>query len=239
MVWWSLVIQALVRYLLNKAGAVACVQGDFSTKTTMIKACIFDFGGVLVITEDYRPRHAWDERLGLPVGSVERVVHYSDLWIQAQLGRISYDDYWKGVAERLYMRQEDIDALRRDYFSGDRLNHRLVNVIKELREQGMITAILSNETAELLERLQVLGLRDLFDQVFISAQLGVMKPDPAAYRLALQALQVAPQETIFLDDALRNVRAAQQLGLHAQLFRPALNIRVEFHKTIQQAAVTD
>ena len=204
----------------------------------MIKACIFDFGGVLVITEDYRPRHAWDERLGLPTGSVERVVHYSDLWIQAQLGRISYEDYWKGVAERLYMRQGDIDALRRDYFSGDRLNYRLVNVVKELREKGLTTAILSNETAELLERLQTLGLRELFDPVLISAQLGVMKPDPAAYRLALQALHVQPHEAIFLDDALRNVRAAQQLGLHALLFRPEMDVRAEFCKIIQQAADT-
>ncbi len=204
----------------------------------MIKACIFDFGGVLVITEDDRPRHAWDERLGLPIGSVERVVHYSDLWIQAQLGRISYEDYWKGVAERLYMRQEDIDALRHDYFSGDRLNYRLVNMIRELREQHFVTAILSNETTELLERLQKLGLRDLFDHVFISAQLGVMKPDPAAYRLTLQALQVQPHEAIFLDDALRNVRAAQQLGLHALLFRPEMDVRTEFQKIIQQATNT-
>ena len=205
----------------------------------MIKACIFDFGGVLVITEDYRPRHAWDERLGLPIGSVERVIHYSDLWIQAQLGRISYEDYWKGVAERLYMRQEDVEALRRDYFSGDRLNYRLVNLVKELREEGLTTAILSNETAELLERLQKLGLRALFDHVFISAQLGVMKPDPAAYRLALQALHVQPHEAIFLDDALRNVRAAQQLGLHALLFRPEVDVRAEFHRIMAQAAESD
>lgn len=47
----------------------------------MIKAAILDFGGVIVRTEDYGPRHAWDRRLGLPPGSVEQAVHHGETWI--------------------------------------------------------------------------------------------------------------------------------------------------------------
>ena len=150
----------------------------------MIKAFIFDFGGVIVRTEDNAPRHAWDERLGLPEGSVERAVHHSDLWIQAQLGRITYRSYWEGVAEILYMRKDDIPELRRDYFSGDRINYRLVELIRELRAQNYPIALLSNESVELEDRLNTLQLRDLFDHVLVSAQIGVMKPDPTAFRVA-------------------------------------------------------
>lgn len=205
----------------------------------MIKALIFDFGGVIVRTEDHSPRHAWDERLGLPVGSVERAVHHSDIWIQAQLGRITYQSYWEGVAEMLYMRKDEIDELRRDYFSGDRINYRLVTLIRELREQGYPIALLSNESVKLRDRLHELKLDDLFDHILISAEIGVMKPDPTAFRVALQTLGVAPQEAIFVDDALPNVRGAQQLGIHAIQCRECDDLRPVFKQLMDASKDTD
>jgi epoxide hydrolase-like predicted phosphatase len=200
----------------------------------MIKAFIFDFGGVLARTEDYTPRHTWDERLGLPTGSVERAVHHSDIWIQAQLGRITPRAYWNGVAELLYMRKEDIDELRRDYFSGDRLNYRLVALIRDLRAKGYPVALLSNESLQLESRLREYGIHDLFDHVLISALIGMMKPDPTVYRVALQSVRAAPHEAVFVDDSLVNVRGAQPLGIHTILFRPELDLKAEFTKLIDE-----
>lgn len=205
----------------------------------MIKAFIFDFGGVIVRTEDYGPRHAWDERLGLPTGSVERAVHHSDIWIQAQLGRIAYHKYWEGVAEMLYMRKEDIAELQHDYFAGDRINHRLVKLIRDLRDQGYPIALLSNESLALAERLRTLKLDDLFDHVLISAQIGVMKPDLTAFRVAVQTLGVAPHEAVFVDDSLPNVRGAQQLGIHAIHCRECDDLRPEFNRLMNEAAHDD
>ena len=193
----------------------------------MIKAFIFDFGGVLARTEDYTPRHAWDERLGLPTGSVERAVHHSDIWIQAQLGRITPRAYWNGVAELLYMRKEDIDELRRDYFSGDRL-------IRDLRAKEYPVALLSNESLQLESRLREYGIDDLFDHVLISALMGMMKPDPTVYRVALQSVRAAPHEVVFVDDSLVNVRGAQPLGIHTILFRPELDLKTEITKLIDE-----
>jgi putative hydrolase of the HAD superfamily len=195
------------------------------THNAMIKALIFDFEGVIVRTEDYGSRHAWDERLGLPIGSVERAVRHSDLWIRAQLGRITDTTYWRGVAELLYMRGESILELRRDYFSSDRLNYRLLDYIRELRGAGYATALLCNESLRFEDRLCELGLRDLFEPVVVSALIGVMKPDPTAYRVVLQELRVAPHEAVFVDDSLTYVRGAQAAGLHAILFRPETNLR--------------
>lgn len=195
------------------------------TQNAVIKALIFDFEGVIVRTEDYGPRHAWDERLGLPTGSVERAVQRSDLWIQAQLGRISDTAYWRGVAELLYMRGIDINELRRDYFRGDRLNYRLLDYIRDLRGAGYAVALLCNESLRFEDRLCELGIRDLFEPVIVSALIGVMKPDPTAYRVVLQDLHVAPREAVLVDDSLAHVRGAQAVGLHAILFRPETNLR--------------
>ncbi len=193
----------------------------------MIKAIIMDFGGVVVRTEDYRPRYAWDERLGLPPGSVERVVHHSDLWIQAQLGRILPKTYWNGVAEMLYMKREDIPALRQDFFSGDRINYRLIELIRDLRAQQYPVALLSNDSIELRQRLNDLKLNDLFDHILISAEIGVMKPDVTAYRVALRTLNVAAPQAVFIDASLPNIRAAQSEGLVTILYRPETDVRAE------------
>jgi HAD superfamily hydrolase (TIGR01509 family) len=58
----------------------------------------------------------------------------------------------------------------------------------------------------------------------------MMKPDPTAYRVALQTLRTAPHEAIFIDDSLTNVRGAQALGIHTILFRPELDMRTEIAK---------
>lgn len=193
----------------------------------MIKALIFGFGGVLVRTEDSSARQVWDKRLNLPPGSVERAIHQSELWVQAQLGRITEKAYWNGVAEMLRMHREDIPELRRDYFSGDRLNHRLVALIRELRASGYATALLTNHDLQLEAQLCELGLDNLFDHVLISAKTGVMKPDPTAYRMALRALNVAPEQVVFVDDSLSNIRAAQPLGIHTILYRAETDVREE------------
>ncbi len=199
----------------------------------MIKALIFDFVGVLVRTEEYSLRHIWDERLGLPPGSVERAVHHSDIWIQAQLGRITPRAYWNGVAELLYMRKEDVDALCRDYFSGDRVNHKVVALVRDFRAKGYQVALLSNNSLQLTSRLRDLGLADLFDHVLISAQMGMMKPDPTAYRVALQTLGVGPREAILVDESLTNIRGAQPLGIHTIVFRPDLDLKAEINQCIE------
>jgi HAD superfamily hydrolase (TIGR01509 family) len=198
-----------------------------------VKAFIFDFGGVIVRTEDDRPRHQWDERLGLPVGSVERAVRHSDIWIQAQLGRILPKMYWKGVAELLYMKGESVDELRRDFFSADRLNYRVIDLIQDMRNLHYPIALLSNESLELEARLQDYGIKDLFDHVLISAQIGMMKPDPTAYRVALQTLRVLPQQAVLIDASLPSVRAAQTLGINTILFRADTDLRAEVEKYLQ------
>ncbi|MBN2304539.1 MAG: HAD family phosphatase [Anaerolineae bacterium] len=203
----------------------------------MIKAIIFDFHEVLVRTEDYGPRHAWDQCLGLATGSVERAVRHSDIWIQAQLGRIMPKAYWLGVAELLYMRDiTQIEQLRHDFFSGDRLNYRLIELIHDLREGGYRVALLSNDTVELEIRLRQFEIYDLFDHVLISSQTGIMKPDPAAYRVALQSLQVAARETVFTDDSLMHIRSAQTLGIHTILYRPETDLRAEIMRLINEQA---
>jgi putative hydrolase of the HAD superfamily len=66
--------------------------------------------------------------------------------------------------------------------------------------------------------LQRHGLEGLFDVVVLSAAVGLAKPDPAIYRLALQRLGTAPETTIFVDDHEPNVVAASEQGMQGVHF---------------------
>lgn len=179
----------------------------------MKPALIFDFGGVLMRTIDYTPRHRWDEQLGLPLGSVERVVHGSESWRLAQIGAISPETYWSDVRQQLNLTSEQIRQLAIDFFSGDRLDHALVAYIQQLRAAEHRIALLSNDSPALLDKLHALEIANLFDPLVISAFIGVMKPDARAYQAVLDRLGMPASQAIFIDDLPRNVTGAQALGI--------------------------
>ncbi len=188
----------------------------------MLKAIIFDWGGVLMRTVDDSGRRKWEERLGLPRYAVDQVVHSSRAWRQAQSGVISDAAYWADVAEQLGLDPAALDAFRRDYFGGDALDQEMVRFIQALRPRFK-TALLSNASPYLRELLDELDVVDLFDAVVISALVGVQKPDPAIYHIVLERLGLAPEQTLFVDDFIQNVEAARALGMQALHFRAGMD----------------
>jgi len=86
--------------------------------------------------------------------------------------------------------------------------------------RGIFTlAVLSNTMPwhwdEALQRLPVL---EIFDYYFLSFELGCRKPDPRIYEIALETLELKPDQVVFVDDRRENVDTAEQLGFRALLF---------------------
>jgi putative hydrolase of the HAD superfamily len=191
--------------------------------TSKSKSIIFDWGGVLMRTEDHSTRHAWDERLGLPHGSVEQVVHGCP-WRDAQLGTAELATYWAEVAHQLNLTAAMTADLQRDFYYGDRLDLKLVTLIRQLRAEHHQIGLLSNNILPLLDEMSILGVLDLFDATVISAQIGVMKPAAAAYHAILDVLNTSPSQAAFIDDVAENIAGAQAVGMHGILFTPDLDL---------------
>jgi epoxide hydrolase-like predicted phosphatase len=192
----------------------------------MIQAVIFDWGGVLMRTVDASGRRKWEQKLGLPLYAVDRVVHGSRSWKQAQSGVISDAEYWADVAAQLGLNEAALAEFRRDYFGGDQLDQDMVQFIRSLRPRFQ-TALLSNASPNLHRLLDRLNVTDLFDVIVVSGSVGVQKPDPAIYHLVLQQLELAPAETIFVDDFIQNIEAAQTLGIQTLHFRLSIDWHTE------------
>jgi epoxide hydrolase-like predicted phosphatase len=188
-----------------------------------IKAILFDVGGVLVRTFDHSGRREWEKRLGLAPNELEAIVLNSEMGHRAQRGEISDAELWQWAGAHLGVEDEG-DAFRRDFWRGDAVDQGLVQLIRELRGRYRM-AVISNATDDLLKTLEKYGLRSEFDLIVGSAYEGVMKPDPAIFLKALDGLGCRPGEAVFIDDAPRNIAAAEALGIHVILFSPSLDLR--------------
>lgn len=90
-------------------------------------------------------------------------------------------------------------------------------VVQELRARGVKTALVSNcshSTRGIVDRL---GIAEAFDEVLLSFEVGVRKPDPAIYREALERLDVAPEHAVFVDDQTEYCDGAAALGIETFL----------------------
>jgi len=183
-----------------------------------LQGIIFDMGGVLVRTLDPTPREQVAAQLNTTVEHLYHVVFGGESWRQAQLGHISNDEHWQQVGQQLGLRWPDeVNAFRREFFAGDCLDPEMVSLVRELRSRYRL-GLLSNAPAASQRWLERLGLLELFDAVVISGLVGVMKPDARIYRLALQRLNLLPQEALFVDDDPANVEGALAVGMEAVLF---------------------
>lgn len=191
----------------------------------VIRALIFDFGGVLMRTADPTPRRELERRFGLPPAGANELVFGSPRWDDAQLGRISSAEFWADVGQRLGLSAEELAGFRRAFWAGDRLDEELIVLIRHLRDAGYRTALLSNGPAGSRQFMERLGITDAFDVIVISGREGLMKPDPAIFERTLERLDVQAKEALFVDDFQANVAAARQVGLHATRFRGLAPLR--------------
>ena len=103
----------------------------------------------------------------------------------------------------------------------------MAELVGELQDRGVALYALTNFSAEFWEpfhrREAYFFAR--FRDILVSGAEGLVKPDPAIYRLALSRFGLRAEETLFIDDREENVAAAQALGIRSHLFRDALTLR--------------
>jgi FMN phosphatase YigB (HAD superfamily) len=193
----------------------------------MIKALIFDVGGVLVRTEDYSSRRLWEKQLALRPGESESIVFNSEMGVKAQLGVISDSELWAWVGQRLGLPPKRLHEFRQGFWAGDVPDERLIAGIRRLRPNYQ-TAIISNASDALLDNLtNKYKVADAFDLIIGSAEEGMMKPSVKIYELALRRLKREPGEAVFIDDFAENVRAARELGMGTIHFRSGMDVLSE------------
>ena len=183
-----------------------------------IRAVFFDLGGVILRTEYQAPRQRLAERLNMTYEDLVRLVFENKSSQQASIGTISPEQHWDEVLRLMHLTADQKDIVRNEFFGGDLLDVNLVDFIRSLRP-GVKTGLISNAWLDLRDYITSQHFEDAFDEMIISAEVGVMKPDAGIYQMALESVGVSPNEAVFVDDTVRNVEGAKAVGMHGIQFK--------------------
>jgi epoxide hydrolase-like predicted phosphatase len=178
-----------------------------------VNTIFIDFGGVIVRTEDKGPRTRAAERLGLTARDLEKIVFESETSQRASTGEIPEEAHWQGVADALHVSRVEADEVTAEFFAGDRADQSLLAFLRSLRPEHKV-GLISNAWSGLRTWITNQGFADAFDHMVISAEVGLMKPDPRIYRLALEELEARAEDSVFIDDVLANVVGARSVGMN-------------------------
>ncbi len=198
----------------------------------LIKAVIFDFGRVISAQKPIALFRAYEEVLDLEPDTINRIMFESRAWQAAMIGRISATDFWQRIGPELGLEShEKIDDFRRRYHADESIDRGVLRLIRQLHGRYKL-AVLSNAPAGLADWLSDWGILDLFDVVYCSGDEGRVKPDPAAYNSTLNRLGILPQESVFIDDTIGHVEAAQSLGLFGIRFTNARQLERDLNRLL-------
>ena len=186
----------------------------------MRRALITDFGGVLT-SPLYEGFLAYQEESGVSLEQLGRAMalateeHGDHPLFQLERGEITEAEF-RGRIEPHLEDGFDLTRLRTVYFERMKPSPTMIELVRELRGEGVRTALLTNNVREWepLWRSKLPEIDELFEVVVDSAFEGVRKPERAIYELTLDRLGgVDPRDCVFLDDLEVNCRTAADLGM--------------------------
>lgn len=192
-----------------------------------IRAIFWDVGGVLLT-------NAWDraqrERALQHFGLDQEEFHdRHDMIVSSfERGKISLDEYLDRTVfyrSRTFSREAFQDYL----FSLSQPDNEVLTLARELAESGKcLMSTINNESLELNQyRIRTFGLDEIFTLFVSSCFVGLRKPEPGIYRLAVELTQKAPEDCCFVDDRALNLEAAARLGMRTIRFGDAWQLRKE------------
>jgi 2-haloacid dehalogenase len=188
-------------------------------------AIVFDLGGVLI---DWNPRHLY-RKLFDDEAAME--------WFLAEVCHTAWNEEqdrgraFAAAIEEAAARHPDHRPQIAAYF--ERWDEMMagpiegsVALLKELKDAGYELHALTNWSAETFpfarDRFAFL---DWFESILVSADVGLIKPDPAIFHLLLERIGRTPSECTYIDDSARNVEAAAAVGLDAIHFESGDRLR--------------
>jgi len=195
-----------------------------------IKTIIFDYGGVLL---EWNPRNLYQRFFPNQPEAMEQFlteINFMDWNAQQDKGRPfaeaveslsaefpqyaplirAYDEYW----------EESLGGV----IPGS------IEILKQLKAKQYPLYGLSNWSGEtFLRARQKYEFFDLFDDMVISGDVKMIKPDPAIFEFALQQFKKNASECLYIDDSIANIQQAQKMGFHTIHFESSEQLTKDLH----------
>jgi epoxide hydrolase-like predicted phosphatase len=175
------------------------------------RGLLVDYGGVLT-TSPFDSFADFCAQEGVPFEVLTRSLRSDprcrQLLVGLETGRLADKEFESGLAAILGVPAPDLIVRM---FAGSRPDSTMATAIRAVRQAGVRTALISNSwgTGGYDRPL----LKELFDAVVISGEVGIRKPAPDIYALGAQRIDLPPEQCVFIDDLAFNLKPADELGM--------------------------
>ena len=193
-----------------------------------MRAILFDFGGVVV---HWDPRRVYRRFLQTDraIDDFFREVGFHRWNAEQDRGGRTWDDAVAELASRFPHRRELISAYHEfweESIAGP--IEETVRILERLHSNGHRLVGLSNWSAEKFRLTRErYALFNLFDDIVVSGEVGVMKPEHEIFEFTLRKLELRAEECLFIDDSKPNVDAAAAIGFQTIHFRSPQQLEQE------------
>ena len=202
------------------------------------KAVIFDFGNVIINIEFLRIYKAFAKFTSKPIAYIEKRITEDQIFRRYESGQFTDEEFREVIRQTLGfpLSDHEVDtawnAILLD-IPTDRID--LIHKIRQnypvflLSNTNNIHITASNNYLKKTHGINSLDI--LFDQLFLSYEMGMWKPDTEIYFEVLRSINLEPNEVIFFDDNLQNIESAKAIGMQTILVESTTSV-VEYCKNI-------
>ena len=191
-----------------------------------IDAIIFDLGGVILNIDYQLPIKAFQK-----LGITDFASHFSQasqsgLLDDYETGAISSEDFIQEL--RRYVKPETTDKQIIDAWNSillDLPEERLFILEKAAENHRIFLLSNTNDihiqefNSYLLDEHNLPSLEPFFEQLYLSYEVGLRKPDKRIFEYVLQDAGLEPSSTLFIDDSIQHIQAASELGIVTHLLK--------------------
>lgn len=192
----------------------------------MTKAIVFDIGGVLIGLDIPRGIRAFKEVLGYNrISELLDPSHQKGIYGDFEGGLLSADEFRAKILEesRPGSKPEDVDRCVRQILLD--IKPETAAAVRSVYGRYPLYLLSNNNPIGMpncLELMEKAGIGGLYQDMFISSEMKMLKPSPEFYREAVRRIGLPPEEILFIDDSLTNVEAARALGIDAKWLEPGM-----------------
>ena len=192
----------------------------------MTKAIVFDIGGVLIGLDLERGIRAFKEVLGYNrISELLDPSHQKGIYGDFEGGLLSADEFRAEVLKESLpgSKPEDVDRCVRQILLD--IKPETAAAVRSVYCRYPLYLLSNNNPIGMpncLELMEKAGIGGLYEDMFISSEMKMLKPSPEFYREAVRRIGLPPEEILFIDDSLTNVEAARALGIDARWLQPGM-----------------
>ncbi len=197
--------------------------------TQKIQAIVFDFGGVIAKGDKTEIGQFIAKEFGISQADAMQVQSNLKLYL---VSGGTEENFWKEYAATSghQLPNDWLEQLDNTRLKAIKEIPGMVQVVKELQQQGYQTPLLSNVRMSQARLKRQLGYYDMFYPVLLSYEIGADKPGVKAYEILLERLKMKPGTLLFVDNKADNVAAAKTMGIDGVVFENAQQLVGELQK---------